>query len=171
MLASSESLHFSPSRCRDNNEFRTSVNTASRSKMMTCTSIQDHMILKVVKNLFSLLYAELCSTFSPTRNSQVCFTMHLNCCSSKADNEALTCYLREAGFIRCAQTVPNTDSIKNNICYSDSCICQVVKDQTPEPVQAYSLACCFPEPSQMSTWCLSEMNHTYKCSVNSLYWQ
>lgn len=112
LLTSSESLHFSPSRCRDYNEFRTSMKTASRSKMMACSSIQNHVMLKVVKNLFSLLCSELCSTFSPTRNSQVCFTKHLNCCSSEADNEALTCYLREAGFISCAQTVPNTDSIK-----------------------------------------------------------
>lgn len=112
LLTSSVSLHFSPSRYRDNDEFRTFMNTASRSKTMAWTSIQGQVILKVVKNLLSLLCTELCSTFSPTRNSQVCFTKHLNCCSSEADNEALTCYLREAGFIRCAQTVPNTDSIK-----------------------------------------------------------
>lgn len=83
-----------------------------KQPLMACSSIQDRVILKVVKNLFSLLCSELCSKFSPTRNSQVCFTKHLNCCSSEADNEALTCYLREAGFIRCAQTMPNTDSIK-----------------------------------------------------------
>lgn len=112
LLTSSESLHFSPSRCRDYNEFRTSMKTASRSKMMACSSIQDHMILKVVKNLFSLLCSELCSTFSPKRTSQFCFTTHLNCCSSEADNEALARYLREAGFIKCAHTLPNTDSIK-----------------------------------------------------------
>lgn len=72
----------------------------------------DRVMLKVVKNLLSLLCSELCSTFSPTRTSQFCFTKHLNCCSSKADNEALACYLREAGFIKCAHTLPNTDSIK-----------------------------------------------------------
>lgn len=95
----------SPRRCRDQNECRTSVDTASISKIMACSSIQDCLILKVVKNLLSLLCSELCSTISPTRNTQICFTKHLNRCSSKADNEALTCYLREAGFIRCAQTV------------------------------------------------------------------
>lgn len=105
------------------------------------------------------------------RSSQVCSNRHINCCSSEADNEALTNYLREARFIRCAQTMPSTDSIKTTLTLLTPAYIRTFKDQTPVPVQANTFAYCFPEVSQMSTQCLSEMNHIYKCSVNSLYWQ
>lgn len=105
------------------------------------------------------------------RSSQLCSNRRLNCCISEADNEALTRYLREARFIRCAQTMPNIDSIKTTLTLLTPAYIRTFKDQTPVPVQTYTFACRFPEVSQMSTQCLSEMNHTYKCSVNSLYWQ
>lgn len=104
------------------------------------------------------------------RSSQLCSNRRLNCCSSEADNEALTCYLRKARFIRCAQTMPNTDSIKTTLTLLTPAYIRTFKDQSPVPVQTHTFACCFPEVSQMSTQCLSEMNHPYKC-INSLYWQ
>ena len=61
---SAESLHFSPSRCRVCNEFRPSVKTTSRSKVMTQSSIQDCVILEVVKNLFSFLCSEFLRCFN-----------------------------------------------------------------------------------------------------------
>lgn len=122
------------------------------------------LVLRVPEVLQPFLLRALCS-------SQVCSNSCLNCCSSEADNEALTCYLREARFIRCAQTMPNTDSIKTTLTLLTPANIRTFKDQTPVPAQTYTFACCFPEVSQMATQCLSEMNHAYKCSVNSLHWQ
>lgn len=166
-------LHFSPSRFRDCNEFRPSVKKTSRSKVMTRSGIQDCVVLKVVKNLFNFLCSEILRCFSAfllqvLRSSQVCSNRRLNCCSSEADNEALTQYLREARFIRYAH-MPNTDSIKTTLTLLAPAYIRTFKDLTPVPVQTYTFAYCFPEVSQVSTQCLSEMNHTYKCSVNSLY--
>lgn len=57
--------------------------------------------------------------------------------------------------------MPNTDSIKTTLTVLTPTYMRTFKDQTLVPVQTYTFAYCFPEVSQLSTWCLAEMNHIY----------
>lgn len=78
----------------------------------------------------------------------------------RADNEALTRYSERPNLLDVL--------IKTTLTLLTPANLRTFTDQTPAPAQAYTFAYCFPEVSQMSTQCLSGMNHTYKCSVNSL---
>lgn len=85
------------------------------------------------------------------RSSQVCCGRQLNYCNSETDYKALTHYFREARFVRCAQTMPNTNSIKTILTVLTPTCMRTFEDQILVPVQTYTFAYCFPEVSHMSS--------------------
>lgn len=86
------------------------------------------------------------------RSSQVCSNRRLNSGSPEADNEARTCYLREAQFIRCAH--------QNNTHSSDSCIHQDIHRPDSSTCPGIYLCLLFPR-SQPDVHSVSFRNESH----------